>query len=70
MLAKNDIRDLIFKEIDICLHLHGQVPEGGMDYRPTPDQRSTLELLRYISVCAIGGIARSRAGSSSTGRGS
>lgn len=55
MLGKNDIRDLIFKEIDICLHLHGQVPEGGMDYRPTPDQRSTLELLRYISVCAIGG---------------
>jgi hypothetical protein len=26
-----------------------------MDYRPTPDQRSTLELLRYLSYCAIGG---------------
>ena len=55
MLAKDDIRDLIFKEIDICLHLFGQIPAGGMDYRPTPEQRSTLELLRYISVCAIGG---------------
>ena len=55
MLGKDDIRDLILKECDICLHLHGQIPAGGLDYRPTPSQRSTLELLRYVSVCAIGG---------------
>ena len=54
MIGKNDIRDFILKECDICLHLHGQLPEGGMDYRPSEGQRSTLELLRYLSFCAIG----------------
>ncbi len=55
MLTKDDILDAIHKEMDICLHLFGKLPEGSLDYRPTPGQRSTLELLRYISFCGIGG---------------
>ncbi len=55
MIGKNEIRDFILKECDTCLHLYGQIPPGGLDYRPTPDQRSTLELLRYLSFCAIAG---------------
>ena len=55
MLTKDDILDAIHKEMDICLHLYGKLPEGSLDYRPTPNQRSTLELLRYVSVCGIAG---------------
>lgn len=55
MLGKDDILELILNECDIVLHLYGKVPPGGMDYRPTPGQRSTLELLRYLSYCAIAG---------------
>ena len=55
MLDKNDILDQILRECDIALHLYKQLPEGSMDYRPTPGQRSTLELLTYLTHCAIGG---------------
>ncbi len=54
MLGKDDILELTLKECATCVHLHGQVPDGGMSFRPTPDSRSTLELLRYLAMCAIG----------------
>ena len=62
MLAKDTIRDLMLKECDICLHLYEKVPAGTMDYRPTPGQRSTAELLKYLSYCAIGGSRTFQAG--------
>jgi hypothetical protein len=37
------------KETRICINLLGKMPAGGLDYRPTLGQRSTLELLRYMS---------------------
>ncbi len=55
MLNKNDILESILTDIRITKHLLTKVPDGAMDYRPSPDQRSTLELLRYMSFCAIGG---------------
>lgn len=56
MLDKNDLRDVILKECDICLHLFGKLPKGAESYRPTPGQRSTLELLRYLSHCGESGM--------------
>lgn len=55
MLTKDDIRDALLKECDICLHLFGKLPEGETGYRPTPKQRSTLELLRYLTHCGVSG---------------
>ena len=55
MLGKNEILEVILKECDICLHLYDKIPEGGMDYRPSEGQRSTHELLQYLSFCAIAG---------------
>ncbi len=49
MLTKNDLTDSILNECRIIVHLYGHIPEGGLDYRPTPGQRSTLELLQYLS---------------------
>jgi hypothetical protein len=37
------------KEALVCINLYGKIPAGGLDYRPTPGQRSTLELMRYLS---------------------
>lgn len=43
----------IERECSIAIHLFEKIPAGGAEYRPTPGQRSTLELLRYLSVCGI-----------------
>jgi hypothetical protein len=49
MLTKNDLIESFLNEGRICIHLFERIPEGGLDYRPTPGQRSTLELLRYLT---------------------
>ena len=55
MLNRNDILESILSDIRICKHLLTKLPRDAMDFRPSPEQRSTLELLRYVSFCAIGG---------------
>lgn len=51
MPMKDDLLFEMLRECDVCTFLHGQLPEGALDHRPTPGQRSTLELLRYLSFC-------------------
>jgi hypothetical protein len=46
----------MLRECDIAKHLFTKLPDGALDYRPTPGQRSTLELLRYLTICGIAGI--------------
>ena len=55
MLSRHDILDSLLREIQITRHLLEKVPAGGMDYRPSAGQRTTLELLRYQSFCGLGG---------------
>lgn len=55
MLGRLDILDALLRECEITKHLLTKVPSGGMDYRPTPDQRTALELARYQSFCGLGG---------------
>ena len=52
MLGKNDLRDSLVQEYKIIKQLVGKLPAGSEDYRISPDQRSTMELLRY--VCLLG----------------
>ena len=59
MIRKDDLKDAMQHECDIAIHLHGKVPAGALDYRPSPGQRSTLELMRYLAGCGIGA-ARAR----------
>lgn len=54
MLTKDDLLSLMLRECDICIHLHSKIPAGTTDFRFTPGQRSTLELLRYLSMIGIG----------------
>jgi hypothetical protein len=37
-------------EVRILVHLTGKVDRSKLDYRPTAKQRSTIELLRYLSM--------------------
>ena len=55
-------------ECGICIRLYEKMPPGALDYRPTPGQRSTLELLRYLSYGPYNGIRRILAGDWSLGR--
>jgi hypothetical protein len=58
----------IRKETAICIRLFGKIPAGGLDYRPTAGQRSTLELLRYLQYGPYNGVRRIVAGDWSLGK--
>lgn len=53
MISKNTLEKSILHECTVCKHLHGKFTAAGFEYRPTPEQRSTLELLRYLAVVGI-----------------
>jgi len=40
-------------EAKIIKHLVTQIPAGQLDWRPTPTQRSTIEVMRYLSYCLL-----------------
>ena len=41
-------------EVRILLHLASKIDRTKLDYRPTAKQRSTIELLRYLSIMGPG----------------
>ncbi len=49
VLTKPELVSALQKEVRILLHLAGKLDIAQLDYRPTPKQRSALELLRYLS---------------------
>jgi hypothetical protein len=50
VLTKSELIGSLKHEVKILLHLAGKVDRGQLDYRPTPKQRSTLELYRYLTI--------------------
>ncbi len=50
VLTKSELVAALQNEVRILLHLASKVDRSRLDYRPTPKQRSTLELLRYLSM--------------------
>lgn len=56
MITREQLAGALTRECDITRHLHGKLGPASWDYRPTPGQRSTVELLRYLAMCGIGGI--------------
>jgi hypothetical protein len=50
VLVKSELIAQLQKEVDILLHLASKIDRSQLDYRPTPKQRSTLDLLRYLSI--------------------
>jgi hypothetical protein len=54
MFTKEQIWDSIASDLRILKHLATKIPAGKENYKPTPKQRTTLELLQYLSVSGIG----------------
>src|SRR5947209_19656387 len=50
VLTKDELISSLQNEVRILVHLAGKIDPSKLDYRPTPKQRSTLELLQYMSV--------------------
>jgi hypothetical protein len=50
VMTKSEFLAALQHEVRILLHLAGKVDRARLDYRPTPKQRSTLELLQYLSM--------------------
>ena len=54
MLNEQELKAALSDEIRIIRHLATKLDPARLDWRPTKEQRSTLELLRYLAVCGIG----------------
>jgi hypothetical protein len=50
VLVKSELIAQLQKEVDILMHLSTKIDRSQLGYRPTPKQRSILELLRYLSI--------------------
>jgi hypothetical protein len=50
VLTKAELVEALRTEVRILLHLAEKADRTALDYRPTPKQRSTLELLKYLSM--------------------
>jgi hypothetical protein len=62
VLTKEELVASLQKEVRIFVHLAGKIDKSKLDYRPTPKQRSTLELLQYMAIMGPTQIAVLKAG--------
>jgi hypothetical protein len=51
MISRKHYLDTVLRELHIIRHLSTKIPADAYDFRPSQNQRSMLELLRYLSVC-------------------
>ncbi len=50
VLTKPELIASLQHEVHILLHLASKIDRSKLDYRPTPKQRSTFELLKYMTI--------------------
>jgi hypothetical protein len=50
VLTKPELIASLQNEVRILLHLASKIDHAALDYRPTLQQRSTLELLKYLTM--------------------
>jgi hypothetical protein len=50
VLTKSELVASLQNEVRILRHLISKIDRDKLDYRPTPKQRSTVELLQYLSM--------------------
>jgi hypothetical protein len=50
VLTKDELIASLQNEVRILVHLAGKVDKSKLDYRPSPKQRTTLELLQYMAI--------------------
>lgn len=52
MLTRDQYLQSLKHEMNVCKHLYTKLLPEYLEYRPTPQQRSTFELLQYLSSVA------------------
>src|ERR1700722_10899645 len=62
LLKKQKLISSLRSEVRILLHLSSKIDKSKLDYRPTPKQRSILELLQYMAIMGPTQIAAVKAG--------
>jgi hypothetical protein len=62
VLTREELLAALRHEVRILAHLAGKVDATMLDYRPTPKQRSTLELLQYMAIMGPTQLAVIKAG--------
>jgi hypothetical protein len=62
VLTKSEFVSALQNEVRILLHLATKIDRAKLDYRPTPKQRSTIELLRYLSMMGPALVQAAKAG--------
>jgi hypothetical protein len=55
MITKTHLLDSMLHECTVAQHLSTKLTAAGYDYRPGPRQRSTTELMQYLSIIGIAG---------------
>ncbi len=50
VLTKDELISALKGEVRLLLHLASKVEPAMLDYRPTPKQRSMMELLQYLTL--------------------
>lgn len=62
ILTREELIASLRNEVRILVHLAGKIDRSKLDYRPTPKQRTTLELLQYMAIMAPTQISAIKAG--------
>ena len=62
VMTKPELIASLQNEVRILLHLAGKIEPAQLDYRPTPKQRSTIELLRYLTMMGPALVRAAKAG--------
>ena len=63
VLTKSELIASLQNEVRILLHLASKIDRGTLDYRPTPKQRSTRELVQYLTIMGPELVKAAKAGS-------
>src|SRR5687768_3992879 len=50
VMTRSELIASLQNEVRILLHLASKIDRSMLEYRPTPKQRSTMELLKYLSM--------------------
>ena len=62
VLTKSELLASLQNEVRILSHLVSKIDRAKLDYRPSPKQRSTIELLKYLSIMGPGLVQAAKAG--------
>jgi hypothetical protein len=62
VLTKGELIASLKNEVHILSHLTGKIDKSKLHYRPTPRQRSILELVQYLAIMAPTQIAAIQGG--------